>query len=113
MYIDYKLLGKRLKKARNEANLTQADLAELIDKCPEYISKLENGISKPSLETLGAICHHLNTNISYIVTGITYSEDLYMNTEIFETIKHCTPAQLRLLSALAEDVIKYRGEPKK
>ncbi|MFV8336382.1 helix-turn-helix transcriptional regulator [Flavobacterium sp. RSP29] len=45
-------IGLQLKKARLEKHLTQTELAELVDKKREYISKIENNGSNLSLKTL-------------------------------------------------------------
>lgn len=45
-------IGLLLKKAREEKHLTQSELAELVDKKREYISKVENNGSNLTLKTL-------------------------------------------------------------
>ena len=45
-------IGLQLKKAREEKHLTQAQLAERIDKKREYISRIENNGSNLTLKTL-------------------------------------------------------------
>lgn len=45
-------IGLLLRKAREEKQLTQAQLAHLIDKKREYISKIENNGSNLTLKTL-------------------------------------------------------------
>ena len=45
-------IGLLLKKAREEQNLTQTELADLIDKKREYISRIENNGSNLTLKTL-------------------------------------------------------------
>ena len=45
-------IGLQLKKARLEKHLTQTELAELVDKKREYISKIENNGSNLTLKTL-------------------------------------------------------------
>jgi len=45
-------IGILLRKAREEKNLTQAQLAELIDKKRTYISRVENNGSNLTLKTL-------------------------------------------------------------
>ena len=45
-------IGLQLKKAREEKQLTQMQLAELVDKKREYISKIENNGSNLTLKTL-------------------------------------------------------------
>lgn len=45
-------IGLLLKKAREEKHLTQSELAELLDKKREYISRIENNGSNLTLKTL-------------------------------------------------------------
>lgn len=45
-------IGLLLKKAREEKNLTQKQLAEIIDRKREYISRVENNGSNITLKTL-------------------------------------------------------------
>lgn len=45
-------IGLLLKKAREEKHLTQSELAELVNKKREYISKVENNGSNLTLKTL-------------------------------------------------------------
>jgi len=44
-------VGRRVAKLRKDKQLTQAQLAELLDVASETISRLERGISIPSLKT--------------------------------------------------------------
>lgn len=48
-------IGLLLKKAREEKNLTQEQLAQMIDKKRSYISKVENDGSNITLKTLREI----------------------------------------------------------
>ena len=45
-------IGLQLRKAREDKNLTQSELANLVDKKREYISKIENNGSNLTLKTL-------------------------------------------------------------
>lgn len=50
--MDAKKIGKKIKIARIELDLTQADLAEKIGAKQKSISRYETGLSMPSIETL-------------------------------------------------------------
>ncbi len=45
-------IGLQLKKVREEKNLTQSELAEIVNKKREYISRIENNGSNLTLKTL-------------------------------------------------------------
>jgi len=52
--------GKRLQYYRKQAGLTQAELAERINKSIHHITQIERGISLPSLPSFLDICIALN-----------------------------------------------------
>jgi transcriptional regulator with XRE-family HTH domain len=60
-----KLLGTRLKRAREEVHLSQGGFAKALGLSSEYISLLEAGKRTPSFETLLKIAAFLNKNVSY------------------------------------------------
>jgi len=55
-----RLIGRRIASLRKERNLTQARLAESIDVTTETVSRLERGVSMPSLKTLEGISNVLD-----------------------------------------------------
>ncbi len=59
------LLGTRLKRAREEVNLSQGAFAKALGLSSEYISLLESGKRTPSFETLVKVAGFLNKNVSY------------------------------------------------
>jgi transcriptional regulator with XRE-family HTH domain len=60
-----KLFGIRLKRAREEVNLSQGSFAKALGLSSEYISLLESGKRTPSFETLLKIAGFLNKNVAY------------------------------------------------
>ncbi len=66
MEINYKRLGKRIKTARLKIDLTQAKLAELCDISNVYISHIENGTAKPSLDILYKLAIFLKVSPDYL-----------------------------------------------
>ncbi|HOW86731.1 MAG TPA: XRE family transcriptional regulator [Candidatus Aminicenantes bacterium] len=60
-----KLLGTRLRRAREEINLSQGAFAKSLGLSSEYISLLESGKRTPSFETLLKVAGFLNKNVSY------------------------------------------------
>ncbi len=62
-----KKLGKKIKLARVELDMTQADLAEATEIMQKSISRYENGLSLPSLETLEKIAKKLKKSFGYFL----------------------------------------------
>jgi transcriptional regulator with XRE-family HTH domain len=65
--MDKKKLGKKIKLARIEKDLSQGQLADLIKAKQKSISRYETGASVPSLETLEKICMILHKPFSYFL----------------------------------------------
>lgn len=58
-----KHIGEQIAKIRKEREITQSRLAELIDVSTETISRLERGVSIPSLKTLEKISKALHSSL--------------------------------------------------
>jgi transcriptional regulator with XRE-family HTH domain len=65
--MDKKKLGKKIKLARVELDLNQTELADKINAKQKSISRYENGLSAPSLETLVKIARVLKKAPSYFL----------------------------------------------
>jgi len=55
-----KLIGLRIAEKRKERKITQEELAELVKVSTETVSRLERGVSIPSLKTLEKVSRALN-----------------------------------------------------
>ncbi len=82
MSIDYKLIGGRIKATRCSLGYTQEWLAERLDVTVGYISQVERGITKISLDLLSQISAALNCEISTLVAGSSVDSANYMNSEL-------------------------------
>ena len=65
--MDAKKLGKKIKMARVVLDFTQTDLAQEIQTKQKSISRYENGIALPSIETLVKIAKVLNKSPGYFL----------------------------------------------
>lgn len=61
------MLCQRLREARENANLTQQALADLIGVQRAVISKYENGMIEPSISQLKKIAAALNVSVTYLM----------------------------------------------
>ncbi len=57
--MDQIALGKRIKAAREKADMTQEDLAAAVDYSVDHMSVVERGVKSPKLEKLVAIANIL------------------------------------------------------
>lgn len=65
--MDAKKLGKKIKLARIEHDLTQEQLAEAIKAKQKSISRYETGAALPTLDTLEKIARTLNKPFAYFL----------------------------------------------
>jgi len=66
-------IGKAIKKARKERNLTQEQLGELIGVKKSQISKLENSLTDARFETILKVFKALNARINFNVELLNQS----------------------------------------
>lgn len=64
--INKKALGRKIKEARNIANLTQAELAEKIGVSQNFLGDIERGIKSPGLPKLILLCNTLKISLDYL-----------------------------------------------
>ncbi len=114
-----KLTGISIAKIRKDRELTQAQLAEMIDTTVETVSRFERGVSVPSLKTLEKISKALHVHIRELLDFeypsqkkplIKEGEKLlaYLQTKRPEDIKMC----YRILRNIFEQIEK-NYQPKK
>lgn len=90
-------VGKRIKNLREQANMSGRLLAEKTNLDPSQISKIEKGVSKPSLDALERICKVLNISLSEFFSD-SANEQTAEYKEFIETMNALTPVQRKLLS---------------
>ena len=66
--LDYPAIARRIKTARKEAGLTQAELAERIEISTNAVAKLENDLMTPSLQTLVNIANVLHIEFDHLLS---------------------------------------------
>ena len=84
MKVDYVLLGTRIKEQRQRRTLTQQQLAEKVNLTPGFISRIETGNKKPSLEVLLSICVALNITLNNLLVGNQIPQENDYNTDFFD-----------------------------
>ena len=87
MNVDYKLIGERIQRVRKSRGMTQEIMAEKLDVSIGYVSQVERGITKISLDLLGAISSILDCDIAELVTGSAKNSNEYMESELISEIR--------------------------
>lgn len=98
--IDYKKLGKRVKLLRKEHELTQERLAEACDISVVYVSHIENGTARPSLEVLLRLAGALNTTPDYFLLDTRFKSGEYIKAEIAKYLEGADEETLYTISRI-------------
>lgn len=75
-------IGKKIKDKRQQKNISQEKLAELVDVTPSYISNIESGNRVASLPTMLEIVKVLDLSLDYLLL-----ENVTDNSDNIETDK--------------------------
>ena len=104
--MDYKILGKRIKKERLKRDLTQVELAEEVNVSESHISLIERGYRVPRVDTLLKMAQRLGVSVDYLLDNYVESSD-----DLDKYIKQIFGAQdektknmtIKILKAIADD----------
>ena len=107
MNVDYKLIGTRIKSERARHGITQELLAERLDVTVGYVSQVERGITKISLDLLAKISTILKCDVADLITNSAVNADGYLSDEITNEVRKLKSrdkkAVLALIRALLEN----------
>lgn len=98
-------IGLRLKTIRENMGISGRSLALRVDVVPSQISKIENGVTNPSLDLLQRICEALNITLGDFFAEETAELEPEFR-RLLETAKKLTPEQRQYLQKLLETMQK-------
>ncbi len=75
MSIEYKVIGRHIRAARNQKNMTQEAVADAIDMSPAHFGKVERGDRPVNLHRLSQLSLLLETPLESLVSGAVVSDD--------------------------------------
>ena len=94
-------LGKAIKLCRTQKNLSQAELAALVDLSVSYISLLERNKRDPNISTVKVIANALNIPFSILMFLAAETDELAgINPELAEKLSYTA---LKLIEASANE----------
>lgn len=110
MSVDYRLIGGRIKAKRKAAGQTQEQLAEQLSVTVGYISQVERGATKISLDTLSEISSILDCDLSAFITGTATDQSSYMQEELLKKYSQLNQVQKRMLLEFVDVFLKNQDE---
>ena len=100
-YMNQTLLGKRIKAARENAGMTQEQLADAVNYSVDHMSVIERGVKAPKLEKLVDIANALHVGTDALLQDDLDVATLLKSSEISERIQRLSPeGQRKVLNVL-------------
>ena len=93
-------IGKRLRRHRENMNLTREEFAEKANISPQFLAEIENGKKGMSVDTLYKICKNLSISADYILFG------LLSNNVLSDSAKNVIGNLPEPLLSYTEDIIQ-------
>ena len=100
--LNYKSIGKRIRHYRKRRGYTQEQLGLSINTSDAYISNIERGVKKPSLDNLASIADILDVTVNDIIHPM-HGE--LAQSKIDDLLIHCSPLERARLEANLHEII--------
>lgn len=110
MTIDYFAIGKRIKGVRQERKKSQEVFAEELNISTTFLSKIERGIDKISLNRLIQISDALNVSPGYLINGSNIESRNPLKEEFSLLLDKCTPKQQKTIYKISKSIIEFNSE---
>ena len=95
--VDFRMIGNKIQKYRLANDLTQDELADLINSSQTYLSEVEAGKHRLFFDTVVAITQALNISVDKLIAYFEDSNNESTLQEILNDIRGMSPKQLELL----------------
>ena len=96
-------IGVRIKVSREQAGMTQEQLAERINRSTQFVSTIERGVAGPSIETIISICDALSTTSEWLIRGI---RNVPTAATITEKLSRLSPMQLAVVDRMMDNLLE-------
>lgn len=105
----FQSIGLRIKDARDEKQMTQKQLADLIDMNWKYLGSIEHGRQKPSLSKLIAISKALEKSLDYFVADHPHVYPEYrIRQELSTKLAKCTNTTLKAVDKMLDALLEMQ-----
>lgn len=93
--LDYIKIGQRIRSARKELKLQQAELAYMAGLTTSHMSHIENGQTKPSLPTIVKIANVLSVSVDELLCDSMEQTKRVYDKRIAELLSDCDRTELQ------------------
>lgn len=108
--MDAKKIGRQIQLIRKARGNTQAELAQMVDLTPKYLSNLECGDKMPKLDTFISIANALECDANSLLVDVLNVSTIMVSSSISEKLSALPVEEqrkiLRLLEVMIDDAAK-------
>jgi transcriptional regulator with XRE-family HTH domain len=98
-------IGKKIQLKRNDMNITQEKLAEIVEISTNYLSKVERGLNSPSAENFLKIVQALNLSLEDF--GIIPQANINIHkSELLKIIYDCDHQKIEALLPVVKCILE-------
>lgn len=97
-------LGRRIRRYRKEARMTQEVLSKQCNLHPTYIGQIERGEKNPSVDSVYKICKALGVSMSKLFEKLDDIDDIDESDEmkVFDIVSHMNSADQKYMLQIAK-----------
>ena len=110
MALNYLILGKKIQTLRSERKISQIRFAEMIDKSPTFVSRMERGLKRPSLETLVTIAQILEVTLDSLLSENMKSIQSEKQTDQESVLRNCSTYERYVLLESMKEIKRVLRE---
>lgn len=100
-------LGKRIRQERKKSNLTQEQLAELVNVSATYIGFIERGERTLSLSTLVHIANVLGVSVDYLLCDSVTPKASSQELLLLKLFSSATPKERETILELVKVLLRH------
>lgn len=89
--LDFRLIGRRVRDFRLGCGLTQEKMAEAAELSVPYVSHIERGARKASINTLIKIASALDVTVDALLLGWQPNEAVTLDSDVKSLLGDCSP----------------------
>ena len=112
--VNYKFIGARLRAARLNKNLTQEQVAAMVDVGVTHISHIETGTTIPSTKLLVVLMDLLDCEPNEVLAMETKRARYALNNWLSDLVADCSEDEIKIITdtvvALKDSLRHYRIE---
>lgn len=106
----YKAAGKQIQLLRQRHNLTQKELAEIINSSQNYLSDVETGKKRPSLDYYITIANYFKVSLDQLFADeLSMKKNIIIDSVVLK-MGYMSEKEQKLVLEMVESIQKYVDE---